>query len=129
MTQNDECRAPDEARAGALNDARELHRVAALVRRAAEADRHEPRLRALAGRRAALMDSIRRRLDAADGAEAACRVSAWPVEEARSFVEAIGEVAALDRQSAELLRARMESVGAELRKIRDGKRWKESNRQ
>ena len=80
-------------------------------------------LRAILGKREALLEAISTRLgrpeEPVERAEAGARKTA--------FVQALSEVAALDRESERALGKRAENAAVEIQKLRAGKKWRQGN--
>lgn len=114
-----------------VRDLRSLRRLAGqLHRRAATADEH--RIRAIMGKREALLDAIRDRIESADNASDA-ESFAMQLEvnaaEKETLAETVREIAVLDSAAEKILRDRAEELGADIRKLKAGKKSRESYRQ
>jgi hypothetical protein len=81
-------------------------------------------LRAILGKREVLLESISTRLGRLTG-PAGHGADLGPKKTA--FAQALGEVAAIDRESQGALRKRAEETAAEIQKLRAGKKWRQSN--
>jgi len=122
----------NDARARSLvRDLRSLRRLAGqLHRRAATADEH--RLRAIMGKREALLEAIRDRVESADETadreSFAAQLDASAAEK-EAIAETVREIAVLDSAAEKILRDRAEELGAGIRKLKAGKKSRESYRQ
>jgi len=114
-----------------VRDLRSLRRLAGqLHRRAATADGH--RLRAIMGKREALLDAIRDRIESADqtpDAESFAAQLDASAAEKEAIAETVREIAVLDSAAEKILRDRAEELGAGIRKLKAGKKSRESYRQ
>lgn len=120
------------ARARSLvRDLRSLRRLAGqLHRRAATAD--GDRLRVIMGKREALLNAIRDRVEAADedrDAESFAAELEVNAAEEEAIAETVREIAALDSAAEKILRDRTEELGADIRKLKAGRKSRESYRQ
>jgi len=84
------------------------------------------------GKREALLDAIRDRIESADNASDA-ESFAMQLEvnaaEKETLAETVREIAVLDSAAEKILRDRAEELGADIRKLKAGKKSRESYRQ
>ncbi len=84
-------------------------------------------LRAILGKREALLESISARLAAMPPPQREGATPPIGEQERRLIAQALVEVTAMDRESESALRKRADEVAAEVRKLRAGRKWRESS--